>query len=144
MPSLTHKRSDGPQRRLGFSAKMLVVGRVNESDVVVHDAFVSRVHCGVGHKEQQFTLKDLGSTNGTYRNGARVFQCVLAAGDRIQVGNTTLVFEMEVDSGDAILRQVARAVAPPPGVKAGPVSPKGVTMPVPPVPPKPSAGLQAT
>ncbi len=65
MPLLTHKRSDGPQRQLEFTSKMLIVGRVAESDIVVHDAFVSRVHCGIGHAEKQFSLKDLGSTNGT-------------------------------------------------------------------------------
>ena len=71
------------------------------------------MHCGISYVNGQFTLKDLGSTNGTYRNGARVFECALAPTDKIQVGNTTIVFEVDTKSGDAILRQVPQMVAPP-------------------------------
>lgn len=91
-----------------ISEKSLILGRVPESDIVVRDTFVSRVHCGIGHNGGQFTLKDLGSTNGTYRNGSRVFQCALSAGDKIQVGNTTLVFEVGASEDEGVLRQVPR------------------------------------
>jgi pSer/pThr/pTyr-binding forkhead associated (FHA) protein len=82
----------------------LVIGRLPESDIPVKDAFISRVHCGISYYNQQFHLKDLSSSNGTYRNGARVFECVLASNDRIQVGNTTLLFEVD-DDGRVVLRQ---------------------------------------
>lgn len=114
MPSLTHKRPDAPDRTLPISEKALIVGRVPESDIVVRDTFVSRVHCGIGHVDGKFTLKDLGSTNGTYRNGARVFQCSLSTGDKIQVGNTTLVFEIGTSPDEGLLRQVPQMVAPAP------------------------------
>jgi pSer/pThr/pTyr-binding forkhead associated (FHA) protein len=118
MPSLTHKRPDGSDRTLEISDKPLIVGRVPESDIMVKDSFVSRVHCGFGFADSQFTLKDLGSTNGTYRNGARVFQCALASGDKIQVGNTTLVFEVQSGAEQGLLRQVPQMVAPASGVSA--------------------------
>ena len=89
MPSLIHKRPDGTDKTLEFSNKPLIVGRLPESEISVRDAFISRVHCGISFASNQFTLKDLGSTNGTYRNGARVFECSLSTGDKIQVGNTT-------------------------------------------------------
>ena len=112
MPSLTHKRPDGTDRTLEITDKPLIIGRVPESDIVVKDSFVSRVHCGVGYSESAFTLKDLGSTNGTYRNGARVFQCALVSGDKVQVGNTTLVFETQAGTQLGLLRQVPQMVAP--------------------------------
>ena len=88
MPLLIHKRPDGTDKNLTFGDKPLIVGRLPESEISVRDSFISRVHCGISHANSQFTLKDLGSTNGTYRNGARVFECSLATGDKIQVGNT--------------------------------------------------------
>src|SRR5947209_2984271 len=112
MPSLIHKRPDGQDRTLEFGSKPLIIGRLNESEIPVRDSFISRVHCGISHVNGQFVLKDLGSTNGTYRNGARVFECNLASGDKVQVGNTTLVIEIDPASGNAILRQVPQMVAP--------------------------------
>ena len=133
MPLLIHKRPDGTEKPLEFGSKPLIVGRLPESEISVRDAFISRVHCGVNYVNNRFTLKDLGSTNGTYRNGARVFECTLATGDKIQVGNTTLVFEIDTKSGNAILRQIPQMVAPPTTLKgSSPPRPdfKQITAPV--------------
>ena len=112
MPLLIHKRPDGSDKALEFGNKPIIVGRVPEAEIQVRDSFVSRVHCGFGHANNQFTLKDLGSTNGTYRNGARVFECNLVTGDKIQVGNTTLVFEIDQATGNGVVRQIPQMVAP--------------------------------
>ena len=113
MPLLIHKRPDGTEKTLEFSNKPLIVGRLPESEISVRDSFISRVHCGFTFANSQFSLKDLGSTNGTYRNGARVFECALSSGDKIQVGNTTLVFEIDSKNHNASLRQIPQMVAPP-------------------------------
>ena len=135
MPLLIHKRPDGTEKTLEFSNKPLIVGRLPESEISVRDSFISRVHCGFTFANNQFSLKDLGSTNGTYRNGARVFECTLSSGDKIQVGNTTLVFEIDLKSHNASLRQIPQMVAPPLTV-GGPTPPRPdlnqVTAPVPP------------
>jgi pSer/pThr/pTyr-binding forkhead associated (FHA) protein len=124
MAALVHRRPDGSTRTLEFAAatngvaKPLIMGRLSASDIPVHDAFVSRVHCGVSFVNEQFVLKDLGSANGTYRNGARVYEAPLEPGDKIQIGNTTLVFELETGTGNAILRQIPHMVAPPESVSS--------------------------
>jgi pSer/pThr/pTyr-binding forkhead associated (FHA) protein len=46
-------------------------------------------------------LTDLGSTNGTRVNGHRVTEVVLGAGDRIQVGDTTIVVGTDAGGGGA-------------------------------------------
>jgi len=112
MPQLIHKRPDSTEKVVTLSEKPLVIGRLPESDIQVRDSFISRVHCGISWAGNQFTLKDLGSTNGTYRNGARVFECPLASGDKIQVGNTTLLFEINTADGNGVLRQVPQMAAP--------------------------------
>ena len=42
---------------------------------------------------------DLGSTNGSRVNGEPVVEVVLGVGDRLQVGDTTLVLEVDEDPG---------------------------------------------
>ncbi len=148
MPLLIHKRPDGTEKTLEFSNKPLIVGRLPESEISVRDSFISRVHCGFSFANNQFSLKDLGSTNGTYRNGARVFECALSSGDKIQVGNTTLVFEIDSKNHNALLRQIPQMVAPPlsvggsspprPDLKqvTAPVNPPGVQPASPSIKPK--------
>jgi pSer/pThr/pTyr-binding forkhead associated (FHA) protein len=123
MPQLIHRRPDSTEKSIFLSGKPIVVGRLPESDIQVRDSFISRVHCGISWTNNQFTLKDLGSTNGTYRNGARVFECPLASGDKIQVGNTTLLFEVGTADGNAILRQVPTTATAPRTLGALPVAP---------------------
>lgn len=145
MPSLIIKQPDGTERSLELGAKPAIIGRLVESEIQIRDPFISRVHAGIGYANNQFTLKDFGSANGTYRNGARVFECPLTSGDRIQVGNTAMIFELDTVAGKGILRP-APAVAPSrrPFVSAPtPVPPVAslqpndlkVTVPVQPLPP---------
>jgi pSer/pThr/pTyr-binding forkhead associated (FHA) protein len=112
MPSLIHKRPDGTEKSLEFGNKPLIIGRLPQSGIQVHDAFISRIHCGIGCENNQFFLKDMGSTNGTYRNGSRAFEGVLSSGDKIQVGNTTLIFEIEPATGNGIIREIPQMGAP--------------------------------
>jgi pSer/pThr/pTyr-binding forkhead associated (FHA) protein len=147
MPSLIHRQPDGTEQVLAISAKPLIIGRLVESEIQIRDAFISRVHAGIGYVNNQFTLKDFGSANGTYRNGARVFECPLTSGDRIQVGNTTLVFEIDTVAGNGILRHAPTMVQPGrsattqlPSTPGTPVLPRGdkhMTIPVSPLPPLP-------
>jgi pSer/pThr/pTyr-binding forkhead associated (FHA) protein len=139
MPRLIHKRPDAPDRILTFGEKPLVIGRLLDSDVPVRDSFLSRIHCGISYADGHFTLKDLGSTNGTYRNGARVFECQLASGDKIQVGNTTLLFEIDKTTGDAVLQQTTAFPAAP-KVTLGPRPLKPPALKGPPPPAKPAPG----
>jgi hypothetical protein len=96
----------GPRRRraiLRLGDKRLVVGdsgvtlgRSRSSDVMVDDPNVSRAHAEVSAHGSTWVLTDLGSTNGTRLNGRRVTQPeVLGPGDQIEVGTTTLTFDLE-------------------------------------------------
>jgi hypothetical protein len=71
----------------------VVIGRSRECDVRLEDANASRRHCEVTQEgATTWTLRDLGSTNGTELNGERVDRSPLADGDHITVGSTTIVF----------------------------------------------------
>jgi ABC-type multidrug transport system ATPase subunit len=49
-----------------------VIGRAPECDLVVPEPAVSSRHCQLTHQADGFLLEDLGSTNGTYVNGAKI------------------------------------------------------------------------
>jgi len=106
MPALIHKRADGTQKPCALADKPLVLGRHQESEIQVRDVFISRRHASISYDNNTFVLKDLGSMNGTYRNGVRVYECTLSSGDKIQIGNAALVFEIDAITGDGVLRQV--------------------------------------
>ena len=86
MPVLIYKRTDGTEKTYEVGGKPLIFGRLPEAEIQVRDAFISRIHANIHFANNTFVLKDLGSTNGTYRNGTRVYECELTSGDKIQVG----------------------------------------------------------
>jgi hypothetical protein len=106
-----------------------VIGRQgSEEGQLGQDAEISRRHARVARVGGDFVIEDLGSTNGTFVNGRRITDReILSAGDRIQVGATTLVVQVSVPSAaepepgpasepDADTRSSAVTPAPPPPV----------------------------
>ena len=70
----------------------MMIGRAMEGGIRIVDDGVSRRHAKVQRdSESRITVVDLGSTNGTYVNGDRVSQQILADGDKIQIGTTTIL-----------------------------------------------------
>lgn len=68
------------------------LGREASNPVQLHDTEVSRRHAVIRRQGKQYTLTDLGSSNGTYVNGRRIETHELASGDEVQLGSTTMLF----------------------------------------------------
>ena len=67
------------------------VGRHDDCLIRIKSSQVSRKHCEVFEASDKLTVRDLGSSNGTYVNGKRVLgQQVLKHGDELTVGAVTL------------------------------------------------------
>jgi pSer/pThr/pTyr-binding forkhead associated (FHA) protein len=67
------------------------VGRAAGCQITLDDTFVSQLHARVFHREGQYLVEDLGSTNGTYLNRQKVTgPMVIRAGDELQIGNTIM------------------------------------------------------
>jgi hypothetical protein len=84
-------------RRLVIAPGGAVIGRSRECDVILGDSNVSRRHAeirpGAGG---QWTVADLGSTNGVQVNGRRVTGATpLRSGDHLVFGTVDAVFEVE-------------------------------------------------
>jgi pSer/pThr/pTyr-binding forkhead associated (FHA) protein len=69
-----------------------VAGRHPNADIFLDDVTVSRRHVEFSRSGVNFSLRDMGSMNGTYLNGARVDQNDLKTGDEIQIGKYHLTF----------------------------------------------------
>jgi hypothetical protein len=88
-------------RRVPMRGTPMAIGRAPECELVLKDSRVSRRHARLTARDGVLVLTDLSSTNGTRVNGHRVTEVVLGAGDRVQVGETSLVVETAGTGVDA-------------------------------------------
>jgi adenylate cyclase len=100
-----------------------VIGRHPKNRIKILEAGISKVHCLIASEENQtFSIRDLGSRNGTYINGTRLKgKMFLKDGDEIKMGHTLCLFreQMEArrvkwrdDDKDAIRETILHKVAP--------------------------------
>ncbi len=92
----------------------LVIGRQG-SDVTIDDLELSRRHVVVRRHANRLQVEDLGSSNGTYVDGARIEEpTLLGGGAKIRIGATVLVVEgvLPVQSTEAIERSGVDTIAP--------------------------------
>ncbi len=98
MQNIDIEFASGPKagQRIRLTDRSLVFGRTRVADIVLDwDGLISSKHFRIENQNGCFTLQDLGSTNGTQINGQRVDSKLLASGDKIVVGKTTLVVRAE-------------------------------------------------
>lgn len=81
------------QRTYALVEKLTSIGRMPACTIQIDDKVASRKHCIIKQDGDTYTLEDMGSANGTQVNGSRVKKHRLAHTDRIQIGDTILVFE---------------------------------------------------
>jgi two-component system, cell cycle response regulator len=88
----------------------VVIGRGDKADLRLLDDGISRDHARVVKDRGQFVLEDLGSTNGTYRNGDRITRQALSEGDKILLGSTTILkFSYQDKLDEAFQRQMSES-----------------------------------
>jgi len=75
---------------------VLLFGRSDECLVVLPQSNVSRRHAEIRYLDGRFRLRDLGSTNGTFRNADRAGELDVRDGDVIQVGDVAMLWEILV------------------------------------------------
>ncbi|MEJ5946743.1 DUF3662 and FHA domain-containing protein [Pseudokineococcus basanitobsidens] len=87
-----HPVLDVDGSRYQLTGRATVVGRGSESDVVVDDPGVSRRHVEIRVDGGRASVRDLGSTNGTFLDGRKVESGPLVDGAVITVGRTRITF----------------------------------------------------
>ena len=87
-------RSGGGRAGESFEAigDQALIGRSPECDVFLDDVTVSRRHAELTRDGKVFTIRDLGSLNGTFVNRRRVEAAELHDDDEVQIGKYRLTF----------------------------------------------------
>jgi len=99
MTHLTIISGEASGSRHNLEKAPLTIGRSRECQIQLRDPMVSRRHARVYFASGQYWVEDLGSRNSTLVNGQKIANAqALHSGDRLEIGETTLVFESEVSS----------------------------------------------
>lgn len=89
--SLVVTEGEGGARTYPMTAEPLSIGRADACQVVLADTYASQMHARIFPKDGSWFVEDLGSTNGTYLNRAKVTSpSEIGPGDEIRIGKTTL------------------------------------------------------
>lgn len=100
---LIHQSGDAMGNRIELAAGTMTFGRQPKCDVVLEETGVSGQHFEIRVADGSAVVKDLGSTNGTQVNGAKIIEAPLSSGDTIQAATARFRFMTAAaeDDGDA-------------------------------------------
>lgn len=70
-----------------------IIGRGEDTDLTLSGKEVSRHHAAVVYRDDRYMIEDLNSTNGTLVNGKDADCTVLGHGDKITIGDHTIMFD---------------------------------------------------
>src|SRR5688572_2297606 len=93
------------------------IGRASENDIQIDEASISDQHCEIVIDEDRATLRDLGSTHGTFAGYQRITEAVLHPGQSVRVGSVQMIFL------DVPTLKVVAPPAPPPQPAFDPETP---------------------
>jgi pSer/pThr/pTyr-binding forkhead associated (FHA) protein len=96
----------GVRQEFTLSKSSVTIGRASTTDIVLRDAKVSRCHARVERTSEGFEVVDLGSVNGVRVNGIAVARALLAPGDVLGIGETTLQFVAEGHETDLEMTRI--------------------------------------
>lgn len=86
----------GMSSRFLLNSNSTKIGRELNNEISLDDITVSRSHAVINRDDAGFSIKDLGSLNGTYINAVVVREQLLTDGDEIQIGK----FHLTIFMGD--------------------------------------------
>lgn len=96
MPSklLVVDPSTNAKSEVALDSVELCIGRApGQNDIVLAEDRVSRRHAVIKRSGKSFVIQDLDSANGTFVNGQRIKERVLADRDVVSIGNCNLIYE---------------------------------------------------
>lgn len=122
LPKLAINRPGQKLEEYQLVKSPVLVGRVKSNDIVVlGDSAISREHCrfDLDTASGELTVRDLGSSNGTFLNGDMVplEPTPVKPGDKIQIGATIMTYNVDRPSQGAVVKMVQQKF------KNGPMQP---------------------
>lgn len=95
-PSIELRPEDSLLPTITIKGKM-TLGRSSESNVIIDNSEVSRIHLEIKLDNGKVVIKDLGSANGTYINGKEIKKgesAYLQKGDQLVIGSEDVVYRI--------------------------------------------------
>ncbi|KQO65323.1 transcriptional regulator [Curtobacterium sp. Leaf261] len=89
---LVVRRGPNIGARFLLDSDVTTAGRHPDAEIFLDDVTVSRRHAQFLRHGSSFSVKDNGSLNGTYFDGVRIDEALLADGAEVQVGKFRLTF----------------------------------------------------
>lgn len=89
---------EGTEFALSADADVVGVGRAPESAVFLDDVTVSRRHAEFRKGAEGWSVRDVGSLNGTYVNRVRIEDQRLTGGEEVQIGKFRFIFLVGVEA----------------------------------------------
>lgn len=81
-------------RRIDLQGRPLLMGRAQDADLVLEDDYASGRHARLFPQGTRWFLEDLGSTNGTFVDGAQISRALpVGPGSSIRIGKTVMEIE---------------------------------------------------
>jgi pSer/pThr/pTyr-binding forkhead associated (FHA) protein len=112
MPQIRVYLSEDNQNTHELGEETLSIGRLADNAIQIEDASVSSHHGEIVFHGGEYVLRDLGSTNGTFVNGAQVTEVTLKGGEQLRFGSVEAAFVGEAHAGGSQpLPQSSSAVA---------------------------------
>ena len=104
-PALVFLRGELLAVQIPLDREQVTLGRALDADIRINDSRASRLHARITTEsdetsgEMSYRLSDLESTNGTILNGTRIESAFLEDGDKFEIGDQLIRFEMldEID-----------------------------------------------
>jgi signal transduction histidine kinase/pSer/pThr/pTyr-binding forkhead associated (FHA) protein len=93
VPRLVVIKGTDEGKQFDIEGPRLEIGRDATNRIRLHDTEVSRRHAQLDEIGEGYTLRDIGSVNGTFLNNQKITKAAtLKPGDRVQIGQTVLVY----------------------------------------------------
>jgi pSer/pThr/pTyr-binding forkhead associated (FHA) protein len=89
---LVVRRGPNSGSRFLLDSDVTTAGRHPASDIFLDDVTVSRRHAEFVRSGEGFSVRDVGSLNGSYINRQRIDEAALSGGDEVQIGKYRLVY----------------------------------------------------
>lgn len=88
--------AEGPDKDsyMEIGDKQIHIGRRDSNEFIITDINVSRLHAYITFENGRHILHDANSLNGTSVNDTKISSFCLCPGDKIQIGNTIIIYDI--------------------------------------------------
>lgn len=94
MAKLVVLKNGSPAESYELKTDRTIIGRSEENSFQIPEGSVSGTHCEVVLQNDEISVKDLGSTNGTFIDGKKVSEGKLQHGQILRLGEIDVRFEV--------------------------------------------------